>query len=104
MSWLDKLDEREQKQVEFAKLYARDFYHGANGHNDLMIIAKMAALLDRETAASKKSECWELVDFRDLHVRTRLFTTQKDLSDYCARNNILVDDFFVEARKHTITE
>lgn len=44
--WLSAFDERQQKEIEFASLYMRDFSHGTNGHNDLLIIAKMASLLD----------------------------------------------------------
>lgn len=44
--WFDEFDERQQQQIRFSRLYAREFHHGANGHNDMMIIAKMAELLD----------------------------------------------------------
>lgn len=43
--WHDILDEREQKEVAFAKTYAREYAHGTAGHNRLMLIAKMANLL-----------------------------------------------------------
>ena len=43
--WFSNFDERQQAQIRFALLYAREFHHGANGHNDMMIIAKMADLL-----------------------------------------------------------
>ena len=39
-------NERERKQIEFAKVYCRDFKHGAIGHNDMVIIAKLAELID----------------------------------------------------------
>lgn len=44
--WFEKFDERQQQQIRFSRLYAREFHHGANGHNDMMIIAKMAELMD----------------------------------------------------------
>ncbi len=45
--WLDKFDERQQKQIKLARLYdAPDFRHGADGHNNMLIISKMASLLD----------------------------------------------------------
>ena len=40
------LDEREQKEVRFARLYARDFAHGTDGHSRIMLIAKMAYILE----------------------------------------------------------
>ena len=43
--WFGHLDDRQQSQVRFAIIYARDFHHGADGHNNMMIIAKMAELL-----------------------------------------------------------
>jgi len=45
--WMDALDERQRKQVEFSRLYTRDFNHGASGHNDLVLIARLAELLDQ---------------------------------------------------------
>lgn len=44
--WLAQFDERQQKTIQFARLYAADFGHGADGHNNMMVIAKLAALLD----------------------------------------------------------
>lgn len=45
MIWLNEFDERQRKQIEFSAIYENDFHHGANGHNDMMIIAKMARML-----------------------------------------------------------
>jgi hypothetical protein len=45
-AWFEKFDERQQQEIRFSRLYAREYHHGANGHNDMMIIAKMAELLD----------------------------------------------------------
>lgn len=44
--WRIVLNDREKKQVEFAVMYAKHFSHGATGHNDLLLIAKLATLLD----------------------------------------------------------
>lgn len=46
VDWLTYFDDRQRKQIAFSRLYARDFSHGATGHNDMLIIAKMAELLD----------------------------------------------------------
>jgi len=46
MGWRDSFDERQRKQIEWARLYAKDFAHGADGHNAMMIISKMAQMLD----------------------------------------------------------
>lgn len=45
-SWESNFTEREMKEIKLAEVYARDFAHGTTGHNALMIIAKMAALLN----------------------------------------------------------
>lgn len=46
MKWLEQFDERQQKEIEFARLYAEKFTHGTDGHNAKLIIAKMARMLD----------------------------------------------------------
>lgn len=43
--WAGHLDERQLSQVRFSIIYARDFHHGADGHNNMMIIAKLVELL-----------------------------------------------------------
>jgi hypothetical protein len=44
--WYDNFDERQNKQIMFSRVYAADFAHGADGHNNMLIVAKMADLLD----------------------------------------------------------
>ena len=46
-SWLNQFDERQRKEIEFSILYLNQFEHGTDGHNAKVIIAKMAALLDK---------------------------------------------------------
>ena len=46
-AWFSAFDERQQNQIRFARLYAVKFHHGADGHNNMMIIAQMADLLDK---------------------------------------------------------
>ncbi len=43
---IEKFDERQRKEIELCRIYARDFHHGTDGHNAKMIIARMAELLD----------------------------------------------------------
>jgi len=45
-TWEQLLDEREFKECDFAKAYARDFAHGTAGHNRLMLIFKLCEILD----------------------------------------------------------
>jgi hypothetical protein len=47
-TWLDEFDAREQKSIDHARLYAAVYDHGDPGHMHLKVIAKLAALLDRE--------------------------------------------------------
>lgn len=57
--WITLFDERERKEIEFALTYARDFHHGTNGHNALMIIAKMAQLLNDNEKKLRKTKANE---------------------------------------------
>lgn len=44
--WRTQFDARQRTQIKLSQLYAADFHHGADGHNNMMIIAQMAAALD----------------------------------------------------------
>src|SRR5690242_6214769 len=43
---LAKLDERQRKEVSFARDYSINFNHGTDGHNRLLLIAKLADMVD----------------------------------------------------------
>lgn len=45
--WMAQFSERENKEIAFCKEYARNYAHGATGHNTMLVLAKMAALLDQ---------------------------------------------------------
>ncbi len=48
MAWINNFTERQQKEIEFCKVYAsRDFQHGTDGHNARMIIAQFADMMDK---------------------------------------------------------
>lgn len=49
--WRSGLDERQQKEVYLAQVYASSFAHGTNGHNQYMLIAKLAGMLDEQDIA-----------------------------------------------------
>jgi hypothetical protein len=53
-SWENHFTPREIQEIKFAEIYAKDFAHGTTGHNALMIIAKMAALLNGQKPAAAK--------------------------------------------------
>lgn len=40
--WFAGLNEREQKEVAFALEYAKNYRHGTDGHNRLLLIALLA--------------------------------------------------------------
>ncbi len=48
--WEKLLDGRQRAEIAFAKFYARNFHHGTDGHNRLMLIARLADLLDEAHA------------------------------------------------------
>lgn len=52
-TWLDEFDAREQKSIDHARLYAAQYDHGDPGHMHLKVIAKLAAILDRELMGIK---------------------------------------------------
>lgn len=44
--WEKQLDDRQRAEIAFAKMYAKNFAHGTDGHHRLTIIARLAELLD----------------------------------------------------------
>jgi len=44
--WEKEFGEGELTEINFCNEYVLDFHHGTDGHNRMMIIAKMAVLLD----------------------------------------------------------
>jgi hypothetical protein len=45
-AWETHFNERELKEIEFARKYASDFNHGTDGHIRLILLARLADLLD----------------------------------------------------------
>lgn len=41
----ENFTEHEMDEITFATMYSRNFAHGTSGHNQLMLIAKLAQLL-----------------------------------------------------------
>jgi hypothetical protein len=48
-----RFDERQFKQIVFSVYYAQNFAHGATGHNDMLIIAKLIDII-REISQQTK--------------------------------------------------
>ena len=46
------MTERDLKEIAFARLYNEDFKHGTDGHNRLIIIARLASMVDALTDAN----------------------------------------------------
>lgn len=42
----DMLDERQRKELGFAQFYADEYAHGTDGHNRLLLLSKLANILD----------------------------------------------------------
>jgi hypothetical protein len=49
---MEGFSDRERKTIEFSRVYATGYAHGAIGHSDMIIIAKMADLLDKQEGVS----------------------------------------------------
>lgn len=58
LSYFAQLTEREAAEVHFAKLYAQHYHHGTDGHSRLMLIARLAELLEQRSppAAPQKAD------------------------------------------------
>lgn len=54
--WYQDLENRQQKEVDFAKMYADNFTHGTDGHHRLILIADMAEQLSVYETKLSKSE------------------------------------------------
>lgn len=44
--WLAALTDRERAEIQLCRYYAHTLAHGTAGHNQMMLIAKLADLLD----------------------------------------------------------
>lgn len=44
--WMKLLDERQQMEMKLAREYANFYHHGTDGHNRLMLMARLAEILD----------------------------------------------------------
>lgn len=47
-AWATRFDDRQMQEIKFSCLYARDFYHGTDGHNAKLIISKFVEILERK--------------------------------------------------------
>lgn len=45
-NWRNMLDQRQEKELGFAALYAQQFNHGTTGHNQLLLIARLGNIID----------------------------------------------------------
>jgi hypothetical protein len=61
--WLTTwFDARQQRQIEFALTYANDFHHGADGHNSMMIIARLVEAIKATSDTRKPLDVIEAVN------------------------------------------
>lgn len=52
MTWLDTLDDRQRQEIALARLYdTPTFRHGTTGHQQLILISRLAQLLDMQAGA-----------------------------------------------------
>lgn len=60
MKWEELLDARQLQEVHLSRVYARDFQHGTTGHNQLMLIDRLAKILDEvEDKGININSIWE---------------------------------------------
>lgn len=68
MQWRSDFTARELKEIDFCRLYQREFAHGTDGHNAKIIIAKLAAILDTVEAFESPLDDTKLL----IHLHTLL--------------------------------
>jgi hypothetical protein len=59
LDWYGLLDDRQRKELALARIYAQQFHHGTTGHNQLMLIALMADMMDSYVEFIKAQEAKE---------------------------------------------
>jgi hypothetical protein len=67
--WPARFDDRMQKQIDFSREYAQKFGHGAPGHLDMIVIARLAMCLEDAIGmieSVQKTLHTEPTDVRDL--------------------------------------
>lgn len=47
LTWRQLFSERQLKEIDFCRVYSKDFNHGTDGHNIRLVVAQMAELLDQ---------------------------------------------------------
>lgn len=68
MNWQENFTERELKEIEFSRIYARDFAHGTDGHNSKTIISKLVVLLEAPPTTDEPMDADELLRYiRSMH-------------------------------------
>ena len=45
--WHKNFDERQLKEIAFARVYVNHFKHGTDGHNSKLIVARFADMMDQ---------------------------------------------------------
>jgi hypothetical protein len=86
MTWIDDLDPRQQKELDFARTYASKYAHGTDGHHRLMLIAELARRLDameRELRLHAPAPA----DLGALDTRILM-----DIADWAARHGLTLSD------------
>lgn len=53
--WFKGLSEREQNEVNFCMVYSEQFAHGTDGHTRMLIVAKLAKMLDEMELARNET-------------------------------------------------
>ncbi len=54
-TWQTHFTERELKEIDFCKVYQRDFLHGTDGHNIRLIVAKLVNILEEGVVPNGES-------------------------------------------------
>lgn len=78
MQWRSDFTERELKEIDFCRVYQREFAHGTDGHNAKIIIAKLAAILDNVAAFESPLDDMKLLVY--LHTLLAKEGTQSNLA------------------------
>ncbi len=54
--WHNYFNDRQINEIEFNRVYDEKFGHGTSGHNERLLIARMATIIERLTQTLSKDE------------------------------------------------
>ena len=61
----DLFNERERNEIQFARIYSEDFRHGTDGHTRILLVAKLANIIEMMCEFISEEDFAELLTARE---------------------------------------